>query len=185
MKHLKHLDDEHTKSLYAPSVPILFPHQQNSVSENMFKMVYPTFQRKHRQPAASKLTRNKKNHVLKHGNGIHALSLKRTTWKQRRSLLSSQKGLLLIKTISSFVINHLTWDRIVRCSTPFCLQQQQQQPNYCYKTKTTPIPKPDQTPTYQKKTVNKETNQHLISKDTTLLSKILESPRLNNQFSAQ
>ena len=54
------------------------------------------------------LSETKRRHVLKYRDEIHDLSLKRTTWKQRRSLFSSQKGLLLIKTNSPIVINHLS-----------------------------------------------------------------------------
>ena len=32
LKHLKYLDDEHTKSLYSPRITALFPRMQNSVS---------------------------------------------------------------------------------------------------------------------------------------------------------
>ena len=60
LKHLKYLDDEHTKSLYSPSIPALFPRIQNSVSKNLSKRIYPVFQRVHRQPAARKLVRGKK-----------------------------------------------------------------------------------------------------------------------------
>ena len=60
LKHLKHLDDEHTKSLYAPSILALFPRMQNSVSKNLSKRIYPVSQRVHRQPAAGKLVRGKK-----------------------------------------------------------------------------------------------------------------------------
>ena len=108
LKHLKNLDVEHTKSLQSPSIPALFPGMQNSVSENLSKRIYPISQRVHRQLAARKPVRSKKSHVLKYRDKIHELSLKRTTWKQRRSLLSSQKGILRTKTISPFVINHLS-----------------------------------------------------------------------------
>ena len=84
------------------------------------------------------LSEVKRSHVPKYRNEFHALSLKKTTWKQRRSLLSSQKRLLLIKTISQFVINHLTGDGAGCSSTSFCLQQQQQ-PNHCHETRTTQI----------------------------------------------
>ena len=60
LKLLKYLDDEHTKSLYSPSIPALFPRMQNSVSENLSKRIYPVSQRVHRQPAARKLVRGKK-----------------------------------------------------------------------------------------------------------------------------
>ena len=60
LKLLKNLDDEHTKFLYSPSIPALFPRMQNSISKNMSKGIYPIFQRVHRQPAARKLVRSKK-----------------------------------------------------------------------------------------------------------------------------
>ena len=50
----------------------------------------------------------KKEQVTKYRKQIHALSLVRTTWKERRRILSTKKGLLLIKTISPFVISHLS-----------------------------------------------------------------------------
>ena len=94
LKHLKYLNDEHTKSLYSPSIPALFPRMQN-----LSKIIYPISQRVHRQPAARKLVRSKKKTRPK----VQRRN-SRTSWKQRRSLLSSQKGLLLIKTI--FPLRH-------------------------------------------------------------------------------
>ena len=108
LKLLKYLDDEHTKSLYSPSLPALYPRIQNSVSKNLSKRSYPISQRMHRQPAARNFAGIKGSHVLKYTDNIHELFLKRTTWKQRRSLLWSQKGLLLMKTVSPIVINHLS-----------------------------------------------------------------------------
>ena len=90
-KHLKNLDNEHTKSLYCPSIPTLFPRMQISVTKNLFKRIYPISQRMHRQPLQGNLSEAKLSHALKYRDEIHELSLKRTTWKQRRSLLSSQK----------------------------------------------------------------------------------------------
>ena len=60
LKHLENLDDEHTKSLYSPSIPALFSRTQNSVSQNLSKRIYRISQRVHRQPAARKLVRSKK-----------------------------------------------------------------------------------------------------------------------------
>ena len=60
LKHLKYLDNEHTKSLYSPSIPALFLRMQNSVSKNLSRRTYPIFQQVHRQPAARKLDRSKK-----------------------------------------------------------------------------------------------------------------------------
>ena len=84
------------------------------------------------------LSEVKRRHVLKYRDKLHELSLKRTTWKQRRSLLSSHKGkgLLLKKTISPFVLIHLSWDGTACSSTSFCLEQQQQ-PIHWHKTRTT------------------------------------------------
>ena len=108
LKRLKYLDDEHAKVLYTPSIPAPFASMQKSVSKNLAKRNYPNSQRMHRQPAARKLVRSKQKSRAKNRDEIHELSLRRTTWKQRRSLLSSQKGLVLIKTFSHFVINHLS-----------------------------------------------------------------------------
>ena len=44
LKHLKHLDDEHSKLLYPPSIQPLFPRMQSSVSENLSKRIYPISQ---------------------------------------------------------------------------------------------------------------------------------------------
>ena len=60
LKHLKQLDDEHTKSLYSPSIPTLVSRMQYSVSRNLSKRIYPFSQRVHGQPAARKLVRSKK-----------------------------------------------------------------------------------------------------------------------------
>ena len=59
LKHLKNLDDEHTKFLYSQSIPTLFPPMQNSFSKNLFKRIYPISQRVHRQTGARKLVRSK------------------------------------------------------------------------------------------------------------------------------
>ena len=55
LKHLKYLDDEHTKSLYSRSIPTLFPRMQNSVSKNLSEKISPISQGVHRQPAAGNL----------------------------------------------------------------------------------------------------------------------------------
>ena len=49
----------------------------------------------------------KRHHVVKFQDEVWLLSLKRTTWKQRRNVLSSEKGLQLIAVITPPVINHL------------------------------------------------------------------------------
>ena len=53
------------------------------------------------------MQKTEKNHVLEYRNEIHALSLQKTTNKQGINLLSSQNGLLHVKTISLFARYHL------------------------------------------------------------------------------
>ena len=60
-KHLKHLDDEHAKSLSSPSVPTLLPNVKNSTAKCLSKGFYPISQRMHRQLAATKLAEKKKS----------------------------------------------------------------------------------------------------------------------------
>ena len=50
----------------------------------------------------------KRHHVVKFQDKVWLLSLKRTTWKQRRNVLSSEKGLQLIAVITPPIINHLS-----------------------------------------------------------------------------
>ena len=50
----------------------------------------------------------KRHHLVKFQDQVWLLLLKRTTWKQRRNVLSSEKGLQLIAVITPPVINHLS-----------------------------------------------------------------------------
>ena len=50
----------------------------------------------------------RRHHVVKFPDEVWLLSLKRTTWKQRRNVLSSEKGFQLIAVITPPVINHLS-----------------------------------------------------------------------------
>ena len=47
LKLLRTLDDQHTKSLYSPNVPIAFPQTQKSLSSVLPKRVYPVSIRMH------------------------------------------------------------------------------------------------------------------------------------------
>ena len=60
LKQSKLLDDEHTKSLYSPSVPIAFPQMQKSRSSVLPKGVYPFSMRMHSKSAQRKLANHKK-----------------------------------------------------------------------------------------------------------------------------
>ena len=90
LKHLRTLDDEHTKFLYSPSVPITFPQTQKSLSSVLPKRVYPVSMRMHSKSAQKKLASHKKTsrgEVLRRSLVTIA---KITTWKQRRNVLSSE-----------------------------------------------------------------------------------------------
>ena len=60
LKLLRPLDDEHTKSLYSPSVPIAFPQMQKSLSSVLPKRVYPLSMRMHSKSAQRQLANQKK-----------------------------------------------------------------------------------------------------------------------------
>ena len=60
MKLSKILDDEHTKSLYSPSVPIIFPQMQKSFPSVLSKRVYPVSLRMHNKFAQRKPAKHKK-----------------------------------------------------------------------------------------------------------------------------
>ena len=60
LKHLRSLDDEHTKTLYSPIVPIALPQMQKSLSSVLTKRVYPGSMQMHSQSAQRKLANHKK-----------------------------------------------------------------------------------------------------------------------------
>ena len=60
LKHLRTLDDEHTKFLYSPSVPIAFPQVQKPLSSSFPKRVYPVSMRIHTKSTQRKLASHKK-----------------------------------------------------------------------------------------------------------------------------
>ena len=60
LKHLRTLDDEHTKSLYSASVPIAFPQVQKPLSSVLSKRVYPVSMRMHSKSTQKKLASHKK-----------------------------------------------------------------------------------------------------------------------------
>ena len=43
LNHLRSLEDEHTKSLYSPSVPVAFPQMKKPLSSVLPKGVYPVY----------------------------------------------------------------------------------------------------------------------------------------------
>ena len=60
LKQSKVLDDEHTKFLYSPSVPIIFPQMQKSFHSVFLKRFYPVSLRMPKKSAQRKLGNDKK-----------------------------------------------------------------------------------------------------------------------------
>ena len=60
LEPLTTLDDEYTKSLYSPSVPIAFPQMQKSLSSVLPKRVYPVSMRMHSKSTQGKFANLKK-----------------------------------------------------------------------------------------------------------------------------
>ena len=60
LKPTKLLDDEHTKSLYSPRVPIIFPQMQKTFPSVLPKRVYPVSLRMHKKSAQRKPAKHKK-----------------------------------------------------------------------------------------------------------------------------
>ena len=60
LMHLRTLDDEHTKFLYIPSVPIAFPQVQKPFSSVLSKRVYPVSMRMRNKSTQRKLASHKK-----------------------------------------------------------------------------------------------------------------------------
>ena len=122
------------------------------------------------------LQRIKRHHVAKFQSKVRLLSLKRTTWKQRRNFLASETGLQLNKVITPPVVNHLSlYGTVCSCSC-FCVQQKlntqsvtkQELPKY----------QPSQNPTYHFHSLKKEINEKLFSNIDSLVDKILSRPRI-------
>ena len=60
LKQSKILDDEHIKSLYSPSVSIIFPQMQKSFPSGLPKRVYPVSLRMHNKSAQRKPAKHKR-----------------------------------------------------------------------------------------------------------------------------
>ena len=65
----------------------------------------------------------KRHHVVTFHSEVRLLSLKRTTWKRRRDILASERGLQLTKVITPPVLNHLSCYGPVCPRSCFCVQQ--------------------------------------------------------------
>ena len=121
LKHLKTLDDEHTKFLSSLSVPIAFPPIQSHFLQPCSKEFIHFLCESIVNLLKGNLQSIKRHRVVKFQDDVWLLLLKRTTWKQRRNVLWSQKGVHIISVLKPPVINHLSWYGAV-CSGPsFCV----------------------------------------------------------------
>ena len=75
LKQSKILDNEHTKSLYSPSVRIIFPQMQKSLTSVLPKRVYAVSLRMHNKSAQRKPAKQEKHHVTKFQSKVQLLSL--------------------------------------------------------------------------------------------------------------
>ena len=91
LQHLGTLDDDHTKCLYSPSIPTLFPKCKIQFLQNSPKEFIRFLSECIVNLIHGNLQDLKKEQVLKYRKQIHALSLVITTWKERRRLLSAKK----------------------------------------------------------------------------------------------
>ena len=90
LKQLGTLDDEHTRSLYFPSVPKL----SRKCKSHFLQSCPKEFIRFLCECIVNLLKGNlqtiKRDHVVKFQDNVWLLSLKRTTWKERGNVLSSE-----------------------------------------------------------------------------------------------
>ena len=174
LKHLKDLDDEHTESLYPLSIPTPFLRMQNSVSKNLSKRVYPISQRVHRQPAARKLVRSKKNSRPKVRRQKSRTVFKKNNLEATKKSTFVAKRIIAHKNNLPLRQNHSYWDGTIRSST-FFVYNGSNSPTIVTKQEL-PKYKPEQTPTYQKDRFKKEINQYPSRSVSLLVNKTLESP---------
>ena len=123
LKQSENLEDEHTKSLHSPSIPIIFHKCKNlflqSFPEEFIRFLCECIM----NLLKGNLQRIKKHHMAKFQSEVRLLPLKRTTWKQRRDILASQRGLQLIKVNIPPVINNWSLFAPVCPRSCFCVQQ--------------------------------------------------------------
>ena len=108
LKHLRTLDDEHTKSLYSPIVRIAFPQMQKSLCSILSKRVYLLSMRMHSKSAQRKLASHKKTSrgKISRRNLVTIAKQNNLEAKKKRSVV--KKGLQLRAVITPPVINHLS-----------------------------------------------------------------------------
>ena len=106
LKHSESVDDEHTKYLYSPSVPIVFPQVQKSILLRLFKRFYPVSPRKQNKYAQSKSANFKKTWQNFKASFDYRLwneqlgSIEGTFWHPKKGY--SSKKFLLLSIVNCF-----------------------------------------------------------------------------------
>ena len=176
LNRLKSLDDEHTKSLYPPSFTIIFPQVQKQFLSVLSKKKFTRFLC---ECIINMLRGNlqsiKRDHVAKFQSEIRLLSLKRTSWKQRKDIVASEKGSQLMKVKTTPVKNNLSWQGAVCPRSCFCVQQKFDYP-VSYKAGTFKVSTFKKHPTYEIDSL--EINKKLFVKADSSVDKILFCPRI-------
>ena len=108
LKQSKKLDYEHTESLYPPSVPIISLNCKNHFLRSCPKNFIRFLSECIINLLKGNLQSIERHHLAKFQSEVRLLSLKRTTRKQTRDILASERGLQLIKVVTPPVINHLS-----------------------------------------------------------------------------
>ena len=96
LKPLRFLDDEHTKSLYSPSVPIAFPQMQKPLSSVLPKRVYSVSMRMHSNFTQRKLASHKKTSRGKVSRQVMVPIAKKNNLEANRKLSIVRKMLATI-----------------------------------------------------------------------------------------
>ena len=96
LKHIRTLNNEHTKSLYSPGVPIPFPKMQKSLSSVLPKRIYPVSMRMHSKSTQWKLASHKRTS----GGKVSRRSL--VTVAKKNNFEAKKKRSVVRKRIATF-----------------------------------------------------------------------------------
>ena len=168
LKHLKTLDDEHTKSLYSPCVPIAFPQMQKPLSSVLLKRVYPVYMRMHSKSAQRKLANHIKTSREKSSRrSLVAIAKKNNLEvKKKRSVVRKRIATNSRHYTSRHKSFFLIWNSMF--SSHLLSVTKQELPKY----------KAEQPPTYQIDSLKRDINKKRFGKADTLIDKILSCSRI-------
>ena len=168
------LYDEHTKSLYSPCVPIIFPQRQESFPSVLPKRVFPVFLRMHNKFAQRKPAKHKKStrgKISKRGSTIVSKTYNlEETFGRPKEGYSSLKLLLLPSITICLDMEQFVLVSLSVYNKSLNTQSVRKQELAKYQ--------PSQNPRYQVDSLEKEINKKLFSKRDSLVDKILSCLRI-------